>query len=457
MTSSVWRFGWIMIVVALVAAACGSDTAVTVGGDPAVETNPTVSTTPSTTVSTTSTTPSSTVAPGTVEPVLVSARSNPAADPSIAGRAISEFGTDIFAAARAGRSQENVILSPTSIAIALAMVEPGASGDATQQFRDVLHVRDPEAFHASMNALEQDLEGRVTTGYSEDDESELRLGIANAAYVQRGYPFEQSYLDVIGSNYGSALNEVDFAADPDAVAHEINAWVADQTEERITDLIADGVLSKDDVLALVNALYMNASWLTPFDESLTIDDSFTLLDGSMVDVPMMSGFGGTSSSGDGWVGATKNYVGGLSIEFILPDEGRLDEIANNLALVFRNYRARQSRGSTLLVPRMEARTAVELTPPLMSLGLTAPYETGNLMGIANDPRLVVRAVIHETFIAIDEQGTEAAAATAVVVTPMSGPAFEPVPVILDRPFLFRVVDNTTETTLFIGQILDPTE
>lgn len=390
--------------------------------------------------------------------VSVSQRSSIAGDPTIAGEAITEFAAELFNAARAEAENpdQNLTLSPTSIAIALAMVEPGATGDAQIQFRDVLHIDDPAMFHASMNALEQELENRVLPDYGQDqDPGELTLRIANAAYLQEGYPFEGAYLDVIGSNYGPVLNEVDFDVDPDAVAHEINAWVADQTEQRITNLIADGVLTPDHVFALVNALYMNASWFEPFVASSTRDGPFTLLDGTELDVPLMHGNSSGSSSGDGWVGATKSYTGGLYIQFILPNEGRFDDVAGDLAGVFADFPASSARGTTLVLPKFESRTSVELTPPLNALGLTAPYLPGNLLGIANDSKLAVDQVIHETFIAIDEQGTEAAAATVVVAHAVSGDLNEPVPVILDRPFLYRIMDQTTGTTLFIGQILNP--
>lgn len=433
-----WRMVWVVVVLALVAAACGSETVETGVGD---------SSSPSTTVA---------EAPSGVA-VSVAARAGVGGDPLVAGEAITAFAADMFGAARDEVSGENLTLSPTSIAIALAMVEPGAVGEAQTQFRDVLHIDDPAAFHGSMNALERDLENRVAPDYGEDsDGGELTLRIANAAYLQTGYPFEAAYLDTIGSNYGPVLNEVDFPANPDAVAHEINGWVADQTEDRITDLIADGVLTVDTVFALVNALYMNASWLDPFDESQTRDDTFTLLDGTGIDMAMMQGHSGSSSRGDGWVGATKAYTGGLYIQFILPDEGRFDEIADNISPVLADYPAQQTAGATLRVPKFESRTSLELTAPLNALGLTAPYLPGNLLRMADDPRLRVDRVIHETFIAIDEQGTEAAAATAVIGALSSGPASPPVPVILDRPFLYRIMDRDTGTTLFIGQILDPT-
>ena len=338
------------------------------------------------------------------------------------------------------------------------MVEPGAVGPAQQQMRTLLRIDDPASFHASMNALEQDLEARTPVDFGGDgDPGEATIDIANAAFLQQGYPFEPDYLDAVGSNYGPVLREVDFRPDPDSVAHEINDFVADATNDQIVDLIADGTIKPETVLALVNALYLKASWLETFDENATTDHSFTTLDGNTVDVALMNGTSSSSARGDGWVAASKSYVGGLSAQFILPDEGRFDEIAANLPTVLIDFDLNRTSGAELAVPRFETRTSTELSPALNALGLTAPYEPGGLLGIANDSRLVIDQVIHEAFVAMDEDGTEAAAATVVVGYPLSGPPSPPVPVVLDRPFLYRIVDDTSGATLFVGQITDPTQ
>ena len=156
------------------------------------------------------------------------------------------------------------------------------------------------------------------------------------------------------------------------------------------------------------------------------------------------------------MGAIKVYTGGLSIQFVLPDDGKFEQVADNLPGVFAAYPEQQSGGTTLHVPRFETRTSAEVSPLLQTLGLTLPYLEGNLLGVANDPTLAVDQVIHETWVSIDEEGTEAAAATVVLVTATSAPAAEPVPVILDRPFLYRIMDQRTGATLFIGQVVDPT-
>ena len=390
--------------------------------------------------------------------IPVAARLVPTADANLAGQAISAFATDLFTSARAmSKPGDNVAVSPASVAVALAMLEPGTVGDAQTQLRKLLHIGDPVSFHASMNALEQNLESRVSTAFNTgDDPGEITMRIANAAYLHKNYPFRPAYLEAVGSNYGPVLYEVDFDADPDAVAHQINAFVADATNNRIPQLIDDGVIRHDTVLALVNALYLKASWLGPFDETATKDQSFTGLDGAKHTVPMMNGGSDSSAAGDGWIGATKTYVGGLSAQFILPDEGRFDEIANDLDRVVAEYTANQTSPSTLGLPRFDLRFGVELTPTLQALGLTAPYQPGGLLDIADDPRLILDKVIHQTDVAMNEQGTEAAAATVAFGYPTSAPPNPPVPVVLDRPFLYRIIDNDTGTTLFIGQVLDPT-
>jgi serpin B len=389
--------------------------------------------------------------------VPVAARLAPTTDPHIAGQAIAAFGADLFASVRTtSEPGDNVAVSPASVAFALAMVEPGAVGDAQTQLRSLLRIEDPAAFHASMNALQQNLETRLPTTFApEDDPGEITVRIANAAYLQKGYPFEAAYLENVGSNYGPVLNEVDFSTDPDAVAHQINAFVADATNDRIPHLVADGAIDPLTVLALVNALYMKASWVTTFDEAATKDQVFTGLDGAAQTVQMMHGSSDSSAAGDGWVGAKKEYTGGLTAQFILPDEGRFDEIAADLNRVFDEYETNASSQSTLDMPRFDLRFGVELSPALKALGLTAPYAPRGLLGVANDPRLVIYKVIHETDVAMDEKGTEAAAATVVLMYPVSAPMNPPVPVTLDRPFLYRIIDDQTGATLFIGQVLNP--
>jgi serpin B len=379
------------------------------------------------------------------------------ADTTIAGDAVTAFGYDVLGALSAEAPEGNLIVSPLSVVAALALLEPGARGAAQTELRNALHVTDTDAFHASLSALEQRLVALAASPGNEGEKpGELAVRLANAAYLQQGYPFEQAYLDRIGELYGPQLRGVDFTVDPDAVADEINAFIAEVTKDRIKDLVKDGVLTTDTVLALVNALYFKASWLEVFDKSATVDGDFTRRDGSTVNVPLMHGRSFRSARGDGWVAASKAYVGGLWVDFLLPDEGRYDHMAGALDTAFAELDATSAKGAELAVPKFETRRPSDLGPALRALGIRAAFEEGNLRGIADDPRLRLAEALHETYVAMDEEGTEAAAATVLTGEATSGSTIEPVPVILDRPFFFRIVDPTSHATLFVGRILDPT-
>jgi len=388
-------------------------------------------------------------------PVPVSDR-EPGGDTAVAGDSITTFGFELFAGVAAGNDPDaDVTISPASVAIALAMLEPGTVTDAQSQLRTLLSIADPPAYHSSMNGLEQALESRVPERVGDGEPGEITMRIANAAYLQPGYPFEVDYLDAVGRYYGPVVNELDFAADPDAAVEVINAFVAEATEGRITDPLASGSIPAETVLALVNTLFLTASWFSPFEQSRTTPAPFTKLDGSTVDVDMMSGGGDASRGGDGWVGATKRHVGGISSQFVLPDLDRFDDVASRLADAFDELTVQAGPGGEFRMPRFETRVDAPLADPLKALGLTAPFEEGNLLGIADDPRLVVSEVAHSTFVAYDETGVEAAAATIILAGTTSAPVEQPVPVILDRPFFYRILDLDSGATLFLGRVMHP--
>jgi serpin B len=446
----------ILVVIALLAAGCGSDTTTT--APPSAPSTGAPSTAPPTPPTTESPTEPTMPRGGSIEPVALADRQPATESPATAGEAVRAFGFDVFAAAAgAAPASDNVVVSPLSIAIALAMLEPGASSDATTELRDLLHIDDAATWHASMNALEQQLESRRPDEAGEDqDPGELHADIANAAFIQPGYAFDPDYLDTVGSNYGAVIEELDFLADQAAAADRINEFIADATDDRITDLVGEDAIDPRTVLALVNALVLQASWQSPFVADATVDDDFTRLDGSTVTLPLMHGRSDASGRGDGWVAATKRLVGRLGIEIVLPDEGRFEEIASRYPDVVAEYATGRRDGAELVMPNFETRVTTDLTDVLVAMGLTAPFETGNLMAIANDPMLVLDRALHETWLSIDEDGIEAAAATVLLMMATSAPVEEPVAVVLDRPFLFRIVDDVSGATLFVGRIMDPT-
>ena len=209
--------------------------------------------------------------------VPVPARAAPSADPALAGVSVDIFGHRLLAAASSTKgADENMIVSPLSVAIALGMVEPGTSGDGTTQLHELLGIDDPVAWHASMNALEQSLESRtappVDPALGEGQApGELLIRVANAAFLRPGYPFRPAYLEAVGTNYGAALEELDFS-DPDGAAERINAFIAGATDDHITDLVPpDAIDPGATVLALVNALLLQASWQNEFDAAQTVE------------------------------------------------------------------------------------------------------------------------------------------------------------------------------------------
>jgi serpin B len=460
----------VTVLVAIVAASCGS-------GERSIDRiapDTTDTSTPETTEPETTmpdpTAPDPT-APGTVtpdgaapmpRPIAVPARLPAAASPAMAGAATTALGFDVLreASAVAGDG-DNVVVSPTSIAVALGLLEPGSVDVARQQLRDLLRIDDPAAWHASMSALEQSLEARVAElpyadPSGDQDPGEIHVNVADAAFVRPGYPLRADYLDLIGTTYGAVLEELDFRADQAAAADRINGFVAAATDDRITDLVRATDIDPDAVLVLVDALLLRASWQHEFDPAATVDDDFTRVDGSTVEVPLMSGRGDASGRGDGWVAATKQLVGNVRLEVVLPDAGRFDEIAGRLDEVLDAYGRSATAGAELVMPRFETRVTVPLTEVLQRLGLLAVFEEGGLLGIADDPALQLDRALHQTFLSIDETGIEAAAATVVIAIATSAPVDEPVPVVLDRPFLFRIVDGGSDATLFVGRVMDPT-
>ena len=440
----------VTVAVGTIAVSCGSDETTSPGNAP--DRSQTTTTPP-----TGATLPGDAPDPG--GPIAMPARVVSTESPSIAGEAVAAFGHEVFAGSTAlAEPSANVVISPLSVAIALAMLEPGATGAARTQLRTLLHIDDPVAWHASMNTLTRELEARAAELPVPDDEQdpgEFVARVANAAFVQPDYPFLPAYLDVVGTNYGAVIEELDFMVDQTAAADRINEFVADATDDHITDLVGPSDIDPTTKLALVNALLLRASWQRGFDAAETVDDGFTLLDGSPVIMPFMHGFGDRSGSGDGWVAASKQLVGNVHLDVVLPDDGRFDEVAATLPDVLSEFDLNATDGAELVVPRFETRVDIALGDVLQGIGLTAPFEEGNLLDIADEPRLVLDNAFHQTWLSVDETGIEAAAATVLLMMATSAPALAPVPVVLDRPFLFRIVDGASGATLFAGRIMNP--
>lgn len=383
----------------------------------------------------------------------------PAGDVAAVAGEDPAFGAALLAALGAG-SDANLAVSPLSIRLALAMTYAGAEGETATQMAEVLGYDLPgDRLHAALNALDRAIEDRTATFPGEGgEERSIEVSIANALWGQAGFPIRQDFLDTLALNYGAGLRVVDFATAAEAARQSINDWVAAETNDRIPELIPQGVLDAQTLLVLTNTVYLLADWALPFDSQATADGSFARLDGSTVTVPLMHQLTSTDyAAGDGWQAVDLPYVGGeVSMLVVVPEEGRYEEVAARAAVLFGEARAALASADVqLALPRFEFRTQASLPETLRSLGMVDAFVPGaaDFTGISAEGALFISDVIHEVFVSVNEAGTEAAAATAVVV----GRGAPPVPVELsvDRPFLFWLYDRATGSVLFMGRVLDP--
>jgi serpin B len=373
--------------------------------------------------------------------------------------AIDRFGGELFthlAAAIGG----NIVMSPYSITVALAMTRAGAATETRTQLDRVLHLEGLDTDEA-FNALEQALATRTSdsTGYDGEKVSVI-LATANALWPQSGYPFAAPFLDVLASHYGASLHPVDFERETERSRRAINEWVADRTAERIREVIPKGVLNALTRMVITNAMYLKASWAEPFDASATRAGSFVRLDGSTVEASFMHKTSTVAGAqGPGWQAVELPYVGGkLAMNVIVPDTGRFEAVASTLRNGTASFVARLERRVTqLALPKLRFRTHANLVDTLRELGITDLFDPdrADLSRMTATERLYVSDVIHETFVEVNEAGTEAAAATAVAVAARSAP-IEPVRLTVDRPFILALRDVETNSLLFLGRVLDPT-
>ena len=338
------------------------------------------------------------------------------------------------------------------------MARAGARGQTASEMDAVMHAVAADEHAGWLNALDQALGSR--SGSFTDDSGQVlpvTLRIANAPFAQQGMPFEPAYLDALATRYGAGLRLVDYATQTEAARQLINGWVDAQTEGRIAELLGPGVLTTATRLALVDAIYLKAPWLTPFPVDATKDAGFTRADGSTVVVPFMRQEASLPyATGDGWRAVEIPYLGGsLAMTVIVPDDLVAFEKTVTVDALGAITAALTGTQVALALPRFGIETQAELAPILAALGMPSAFDDrADFSGITAAQRLVISAVIHDANVEVDEKGTEAAAATAVVMGPTSLPA-QAVQLRVDQPFLFALRDLPTGAILFLGRVGDP--
>jgi len=376
--------------------------------------------------------------------------------------ALDLFAADLYAIL-AREEEGNLVLSPYSIMVALAMTRAGATGETLEQISAVLHADQAGDLDAGLNAIDQELAKRSGEYDWVDKKVQLELVPVNQLWGQRDYPFHDAYLDTLAAQYGAGMRLVDYIKATEDARQAINGWVSDQTRERIPELIPQGVLNTDTRLVLTNAIYLNAPWMHRFNEQSTAAAPFTLLDGSTVEAQMMRlGEELRYAEGRGYEVVELPYVdGSLAMVVVVPDEGRFEEFeaAFSAGTLDEAIGMLQTAQVNLSFPKFEFRVPTGLKDPLIEMGMPVPFDPGqaDFSGMSPDGQdLYIQDVLHEAFISVDEEGTEAAAATAVVVGVTSAPE-RTVTLDVDRPFMFFIRDNETGALLFMGRVLDPTK
>jgi serpin B len=359
----------------------------------------------------------------------------------------------------------NLIFSPASISIALAMTYAGAAGTTASEMASTLHFTLPPAqLHPAFDALDLALTSRGQ-GKLGADGGPMQVDIVNTLWAEKTYAFRSDFLDTLAANYGAGVNLLDFLNAPDPSRLAINVWVAGQTNNKIQDLLPQGSVDSSTKLVLTDAVYFNAAWGSPFDANNTDDGSFTLLDGSSVTAKFMRSdfYGLPATQGTNFVAASLPYADdNLSLVVVVPDAGQFSQVessldANTLGTLVAGL---TNQVVSVALPRFKVETGTSLNDLLKALGMTSAFTQGiaDFSGMDGTQNLFIWEVMHKAFIDVAERGTEAAAATAVVMNgDASAPPAPQLVLTADRPFLYFLRDKPTGAILFMGRVLDPSQ
>jgi serpin B len=370
-------------------------------------------------------------------------------------RSSDAFGFDLYQRVR--RTPGNLVISPASITTALTMTWAGARGETAEQMRTVLHLDGtPEEVMATSGQLSRSLQ---------DPARPITFRIANRLFPQTSYPLLPHYQERVMAAFGAPVESLDFAGATEPSRLHINQWVESQTEKRIKDLIPSGGINPVTRLVLVNAIYFLGSWLERFRPEATHSAPFHVSGSETKDVPTMNQTGEYRVvSRDGLTAVELPYEGrSLSMLLLVPE--RVDglpavEAALDSRMLDSLVGALRYEEVRLSLPRFEVDPSepLSLGDELRAMGMPLAFDErrADFRGITGSPEgLCISRVFHKGFVKVDEKGTEAAAATAVVMMARGGPIDPPRRVQVDRPFLFLIRDNASGMVLFLGRVSDP--
>lgn len=405
--------------------------------------------------------------PSTVESVKVARSSlqrdrSPAVDTPTLTQLVRDndnFAVELYKRLGAGKSSgKNMFFSGASISSAFAMLSGGARGDSEREIAQGLRFTLPQdRLHPAMNKLALEMEARAQIeGSKGSDGKGFRLAMNNSFWGEQSTRWEQPYLDVLAVNYDAGINLVDFAGNADGARSTINAWTEEKTEQRVKELLPAGSLDSSTRFVLVNTVYFNAAWLEEFSETSL---RFTKSGGEEADVAALQQVSKDfrwAESDDAEVVAVPYE--GRQMEFVAVLPKSLDTFEAGLdgAKLEDLFARLGKRYVNLVMPKVRIEGAtISLKDELQALGLTHVFGGGDFSGMSTSTPLTLDEVFHQAFVKVNEKGTEAAAATAIVGRETSAVQDPPKDVRLNKPYLFFVRDVPTGAVLFTGRVVAP--
>jgi serpin B len=368
------------------------------------------------------------------------------------------FALDMYQSLRSQDS--NLIFSPYSISLALAMTYAGARSETESQMAQTLHIDLPQGqLHPAFNTLGLILtqSGEAPSQYGQP----LQLNIADAIWAEQTYSFLPEFLDTLAVNYGAGIHLADFINQFEPARKEINSWVSDQTQDKINDLLGEEALNADTRMVLVNAIYFKADWFYQFNPNSTQDASFHLLDGTTVNTPMMNQeIFIPYSSGNGYQAIELAYAGNTAaMDIIVPDAGDFESFESMLDAEIVNdiITSMQPVSVAFALPKFEFSSDFNLSDQLANLGMPDAFDPdkADFSGMTGGRDLLISNVLHKAFVAVGEVGTEAAAATSESMGATA--MMVDVNLSVDRPFIFIIRDLESGQILFVGRVMNPTQ
>jgi serpin B len=354
----------------------------------------------------------------------------------------------------------NMFYSPYSISTALAMTYAGAAGETEKQMSSALQFTLPQnQLHSAFDELALQLASRGQGAQGTNGKG-FSLNIANALWGQQDYTIQPAFLNILAQNYSAGMNLLDFMNSPEDSRVTINNWVSSQTNNRINDLLPQGSIDSLTRFVLTNAIYFDAAWQDPFSANKTQNGTFNLIDGSTVTVPMMSNEAGYSyAKGTGYQAVELPYSGNeIAMDIIMPDAGKFTTFESAMTADKINgiIGSLQNSFMTLTMPKFSFDSSFSLKSALSALGMPIAFDPNqaDFSGITGNTDLHISDVVHKAFVAVDEEGTEAAAATGIVIGLAAMPQYS---MTVDQPFIFLIRDIKTGAILFVGRVMNPAE